>query len=139
MADERTLMKPSKLFYGLGLAAAIVAVVIGARAASYTFLGSMVEVDDTTSNSVALAAGTFTMPSGYFLIQNGGLTATNMLHVNIQVSIDGTNFVTVATYWPSATNATTERFVPSYSLQTLYLRAQAVTSNTVTVGTSYQY
>jgi hypothetical protein len=110
-----------------------------ARADSYTFLGTLITVNNTTSNSAALAAGSFSMPSGVFLIQNAGLTATNALRVNIQVSVDNTNFVTVATYWPGATNATTERYSPSYSAQTIYLRAQAVTTNSVSVGLSYQY
>lgn len=115
------------------------AVCFTARADSYTFLGTLITVNNTTSNSAALAAGSFSMPAGAFLIQNAGLTATNALRVNLQVSVDNTNFVTVATYWPAATNATTERYSPSYSAQTIYLRAQAVTTNSVSVGLSYQY
>jgi len=120
---------------------AVVACLLGgvARADSYVFLGSLVSVSNTTSNSAALAVGSFAVPQGRFFVSNGGLTATNALHVNVQVSVDGTNFVTVATYWPSSTNAVTDSFSPGYAAQTIYLRTQAVTTNAVSVGTTYQY
>lgn len=135
-------MKTRRIVAATG-ALAVIAVLIGlaggVRAGSQTFLGTLITVDNTTSNSTALAAGTFAMPAGYFLIQNAGLTETNALRVNVQVSVDNTNFLTVATYYPAATNAATERYSPSYSAQTIYIRAQAVTTNSVNVGVSYQY
>lgn len=123
----------------MAVVAALVAMCLVARGGSQTFLGTLITVDNTTSNSASLAAGSFSMPSGYFLIQNGGLTATNALRVNVQVSVDNTNFLTVATYYPSVTNAATDRYSPAYSAQTIYMRVQAVTTNSVEVGTSYQY
>lgn len=128
-----------KTLTAMAVLLAILAVTWASRAGNYTFLGSMVTVNNTTSNSTALAVGTLSVPEGRFLIQNGGLTATNALRVNVQISIDNTNFLTVATYWPSVTNAATDVYMPSYSAQTVYIRAQAVTTNSVQVGTSYQY
>ena len=119
--------------------AAFLLIAAAAQADSYMFMGSLVTVNNATSNSTALAVGTFSVPQGRFYIQNGGLTATNALRVNVQVSVDNTNFVTVATYWPSVTNAVTDSFSPAYSPQTIYLRAQAVTTNSVQVGENYQY
>jgi hypothetical protein len=109
---------------------------VSARAGSTTLIGSLVTVNGT-SNSVSVAAGSFALPSGYFFIQNGGLASTQALTVNIQASMDNTNFVTVAVYTPSATNATTDRFTPSYAVQTIYFRAQAVTTNAVGLGGTF--
>jgi hypothetical protein len=94
-------------------------------------------VNNTTSNSTGLAVGTYS-GSGTFYIQNAGLTATNALKVNVQISADNTNFLTVATYWPAATNATVESYYPSFSAP-LYVRAQVVTTNSVSVGVVYTY
>ena len=128
-----------KTIIAFGLVVVIVGSIWLARATSYTFLGSLVPVNNTTSNSASLLIGTFNMPAGTFLIQNGGLTATNALRVNVQLSVDNTNWLTVSTYWPSATNATTETYIPSYAAQSIYIRAQAVTTNSVNVGGTYLY
>jgi len=120
-----------------GLVVLCLAMVMVGRASSYTFLGTLATVNNTTSNSTGLAISTLS-GSGSIYVQNGGLTATNALRVNVQLSVDNTNFVTVATYWPAATNATTELYYPSFSTP-LYLRTQAVTTNNVTVGVVYQY
>lgn len=117
--------------------ALVTLIVLASRAANTTLLGSMASVDGT-SNSVATAIGTVAYPRGTFLIQHGGLASTNALLVHVQMSLDNTNFVTVATYGPSATNATTETFSPAYSAATVYMRVQAVTTNAVDVGTTYQ-
>ena len=128
-------MKWAVAVAGLVLVAGVVLV----RASSYTFIGALATVNNTTTNSTALAVGTFNMPVGTFLIQNGGLSSTNALLVNVQVSVDGTNFLTVATYRPTVTNAVTDTYVPSYSAQTIYIRAQAITTNSVQVGGMYLY
>ena len=112
---------------------------LSAFAGSSILVGSMATINNTTSNSVSVAAGTLTLPGGYFLIQNGGLTATNALVVNAQFSTDNTNFTTVATYYPTATNATTDKFfVSSAGLQTVYFRLSVVTTNSVQVGATFQ-
>jgi hypothetical protein len=125
------------MWCGVMVAMAVLGSVLLARATLYTLMGSLVTVNNATSNTVSVAVGTFTLPYGTVYIQNGGLTATNALQVNIQASMDNTNFVTVATYWPSRTNATTETFVPSYGVQTIYLRGQVITTNSVQVGGTY--
>lgn len=132
-------MRATRIMMASLVLAAGVLAAASLRAGSHTFLGTLVTVDNTTSNSVGFAAGSCRLPAGSFLVQNGGLTETNALVVNIQASIDNTNWLTVATYYPAATNATTEVYAPSYSAQTIYLRAQAVTTNSVDVGLSYQY
>ncbi len=103
-----------------------------ARAAS-TLIGTLPSVNGTT-NSPSITNTTVTLQPGSFLISNGGLSNTNALRVNLQVSVDNTNFVNVATYGPSSTNATTDAFNPSYTNQTIYIRAQVVTTNAVNVG-----
>ena len=111
--------------------------VMAGWAGSVTLLGSLASVNGTT-NTVGTAAGTFTLPGGYFLIQNGGISTTGALTANVQASFDNTNFTTVATYTPSATNATTDKFVPVFSPQTVYYRVQIVTTNAVNVGATFQ-
>jgi hypothetical protein len=121
---------------GIGLVA-VLAPVRPAAGGTTTLMGSMVSCPAGTNNSVSAVAGSFLPPGGYFLIQNGGLASTNALVVNIQASIDNTNFVTIAVYTPSKTNATTDVFAPSYSSVPIYFRAQAVTTNTVLLGGSF--
>ena len=130
-----------KYWFGLAgaLALGVVVLAIVARADSYTFLGSLATVDNTTENSPALAVGGFSLPRGVFLISHGTLTETNALRINIQVSLDGSNFITAATWWPARTNAWSVNFSPNYAAQTIWLRAQAVTTNAVQVGANYLY
>lgn len=123
---------------GVAVAVAVVGGVMLARASTFTLVGSMATVNNTTSNTAAIAMGTLNYPGGTFYIQNAGLTATGALVINIQASLDNTNFLTIATYHPAATNATTELFSPSYSVQTIYMRAQVITTNSVSVGGIYQ-
>lgn len=111
---------------------------VAAYAAPVTLIGSLVNVNNATSNSAPTTI-TYNPALSQFNIQNGGLTATNALVVNIQISIDQTNYVTIATYRPSATNATTETFYPGSTPVTVYMRAQAVTTNSVNLGGTYGY
>jgi hypothetical protein len=59
---------------------------------------------------------------------------TNALSVEAQYSFDGTNFATLATYRPTATNAATASYSPASAAKTVYLRARITTTNAVTVG-----
>lgn len=98
-------------------------------------------VATATSNGTAFAVLNVAMPPRVFLIQHAGITGqvssvigTNSLKVNVQWSTDATNWTTLRTYTPAVTNAVVETYAPDLSTLTLYLRAQAVTTNTVTVG-----
>lgn len=110
---------------------------IVAYAGSAILIGSMVTVNGTT-NSAGVQVSGYTLPGGYFMIQNGGLTATNSLSGNVQISFDNTNFYSVSTYWPSKTNATTEIYSPNISSVPVYIRLQIVTTNAVQVGAIFK-
>lgn len=106
---------------------------VARAASSYLFIGDLVTVNNTTNNTAAISLGTYSPFRPVFYVQNAGLTATNALRVNVQLSIDATNWLTLATYWPAATNATNEAFSPTLS-PTFYLRSQVITTNSVQVG-----
>ncbi len=110
---------------------------LGAMAGNNTLIGSMQNVNGT-ANSTGLVAGTVNVPRGTFLISNGGLTQTNALLVNVQYSLDNTNWLTMATYGPSSTNSTTDTFIPAISPPNIYMRVQVVTTNSVSMGIIYQ-
>jgi hypothetical protein len=99
---------------------------------------SLQAVATTTVNGTAFSLGGISIPTRQHLIQNTGITGpsngTNALVVNVQLSMDGSNWVTVSTYRPTTTNATVDLFAPSTHDIACYMRAQAVTTNTVTVG-----
>ena len=129
----------SQIFASVNHTLAILALLLfcaSAQAGSTTLLGSMVNVNGV-SNSPPVTVGTFTIPGGYFLISNGGLTATNALTATVQASIDGTNYVNVAGYTFPTTNATTAQVLPSYPVQYIYLRLQVAATNTL-VGATFQ-
>jgi len=102
----------------------------------------------TTNNG-----NTFTVPGVYvpaqtFTFQSLGLTnaaagsyttngITNQLTINIQISVDGanSNWVTLASWSPSTTNAYVDTFKPQFNAITLPMRAQIVTSNSCGVST----
>jgi hypothetical protein len=87
-----------------------------------------------TSNSTVIALGTVNITPHTLLVQNGGLATTNALTVEAQYSFDGTNFATLATYQPSATNAAVGSYTPSLGAKTVYFRARITTTNSVNVG-----
>lgn len=128
-------MKRLRTILTLGFLTALA--VLLARAGSTILLGSMVTVNNTITNSAGIVIGNFSVPAGRFLIQNGGLSNTNALTVNVQLSLDDVNFTTVASYQPSVTNAVTDVFNPSFSPQNIYMRLQTVTTNSVQVGETF--
>lgn len=85
-------------------------------------------------NYTASAPSPFSMKPQTFLIQHGGIPTTNTLTVNIQLSVDKTNFFTVATYRPSITNAGLYTYTPRISTNRFYIRASVVTTNATSVG-----
>jgi hypothetical protein len=93
----------------------------------------MVTVNGTT-NSPSAVACYVSIPPGSYDIQDGGMAATQALVINVQISVDNTNFLTVATWTPPTTNATSWKFNPSYATQPIYLRSQIVTTGAIPVG-----
>ena len=69
-----------------------------------------------------------------FIIQHGGISSTNALVVQVQLSFDRTNFQTFATYRPTVTNAGLYVFSPLLATNHFYIRAQVITTNSTTVG-----
>lgn len=95
----------------------------------------------TTANGTGFQVINVVVPPRVLLIQHSGITGqvssvsgTNSLKVNLQWSTDAANWSTLYTYTPRTTNSTVDTFAPDLSQLTLYLRAQAVTTNTITVG-----
>lgn len=102
--------------------------------ASTIIFGSLITVNNTTTNSPGVQLGAYpTVPMTVY-VTNTGLTATTALTANWQVSIDNTNFLTVATFNPPATNAGTYTWNIAATNQPIYSRFQLVTTNSVTVG-----
>jgi len=99
-----------------------------------TIVGSMSTVNNTTFYTSAYQLGTVTLPSGTFVLSDGGTTATNALTVTIQVSFDQTNFVTVGSWNPPVTNAGTWSYNTLPTNMTCYVRGVVVTTNSVQVG-----
>jgi PBP1b-binding outer membrane lipoprotein LpoB len=102
---------------------------------------SLQSVATTTVNGTAFSLGGISIPKRQHIIQHNGIAGqttnnigTNSLTVTIQLSFDNTNWTTISTYNPALTNATVDLFAPSTHDITCYMRAQAVTTNTVTVG-----
>jgi len=106
--------------------------------AATTLLGTLVTVDNTTSNSTSVAVTSVTVPAQSLLVSHTLLTNTTSLTGYAQVSLDGTNFVDVATYTPSTTAAGTEAVTMAATNITVYLRFSAVTTNNVGVGVVLQ-
>lgn len=98
-------------------------------------------VATTTNNGTAFTLINVAVPPRVFLMQHTGITGqvnsvsgTNSLKVNVQMSFDGANWTTFQTYIPARTNATVDSFAPNLTQVSAYMRVQAITTNTVTVG-----
>lgn len=100
-----------------------------------TFLTGLISINGTSNSPPQIVSSVLLQK--FFAIQNSGLASTNELMVNLQASLDGSNFVTLATYQPAITNATNDSFILSASAN-VYLRAQTVTTNSVGVGIQFQ-
>ena len=113
------------------------AICAGSRAAlvsSNLFTYASISTTNTSGNVVL---GTVYLPSTTFSIQNGGLTATNALAVDFQMSFSPSNFTTVYTYIPAQTNAIIDSSVPpNGGLVTIYCQAVIRPTNTLSVGVS---
>lgn len=118
-----------KLIATLLLAAAT----LGQAATLTTLIGSLQAVNGTT-NSGTISLTTAPIQAQSLGVQTGGLASTNALTLYGQVSLDGTNFVTIATYHPTGTNAGSATWSTSFTNLTMYARVQVVSTNAITVG-----
>ena len=102
--------------------------------ASTLWFGTYITVNNTTSYSGTNALATPTLTPGNVQISDQGLTALPALAVNLQFSLDQTNWLTVAGWTPTATNAGTYPWSPGALTPTIYQRFQIVTTNSVNVN-----
>ena len=110
-----------------------------AQAVPVLIFGSLVTVNNSTTNSPPTAALAYNPALNQFTITHGSLTATSACQVNFQVTLDQTNYVTVGTWYPQYTNATTEIVNANQYFITNYVRGQCVTTNSVQIGGSYGF
>lgn len=110
------------------------------RADSNTNLLSLTYVNGTNNGGVYWASNCI-VPLQKILAQslgitNGGATATNFVRINLQWSVDAanTNWTTVATFYPSTTNATVDLFSTNFGAIRIPFRAQVITTNTIGVA-----
>lgn len=121
----------------LTLAGALLLLLCAARVQSALIIGGLSSINGT-SNSTAVASGVTYFPRGTFMVQNGGMTSTNDLRVEAQVSVDQTNYTTIAVYYPSTNAASAETFTCGVGCVTNWMRVRVVTTNAVSVGVTYQ-
>jgi hypothetical protein len=113
-------------------------VVLVARATPFVMVGNLVTVSGTNDFPI-VTAGVFNPVRGAYSFLHDGLTSTQALAGYLQLTVDGSNFITLATYTPSATNAITnglsgEVFSPALSAVTYSYRLRIVTTNSLQVG-----
>jgi hypothetical protein len=127
-----------------GIAVLVVGMVIGVglralgggQLGGQSLLGGLIPLNGTT-NGPSTVYGNFAFSKTLFIANDGGLSNVQAFSVNVQASLDGSNFVTVGTYTPGGTAATNETFrVITYP--NIFFRAQAVTTNSYGVGVTFQ-
>ena len=91
-------------------------------------------VNNATNSGNSIPLTSVSVPSVTYIIQQGGLATTNALYVNVQFSFDNVNWATLTNFYFPATNAAVATFVPNLNPVTVYVRAQACTTNSVSVG-----
>jgi hypothetical protein len=117
------------LILAAGLPLGLTAAITSSNLLTYT------SVNNTTNNGNVVLIGTAYVPTTpTFVIQSGGLTATNALTVNVQYGLDTNTFATVATYTQATTNAQDGTITPSGITLSIYARTQVITTNNVSVG-----
>jgi hypothetical protein len=119
------------------IAAVIVSFAFTARATPTLLVGSLVTVNNTSSNSPTIGALTYVPASQQFTISHGALTATNAFYLTFQPTLDGTNYVSSGVWYPFYTNACTEIIPPGYFTITNNFRVVITSTNSVQVGGSY--
>jgi hypothetical protein len=119
------------------LAIAALLSALSSEAAPVTLIGTLVTVNNTTSNSTAISVSPHPVYLSNFGFANNGLTDTNALQMNVQLSLDGTNFVTISSWKSSVTNAGAYGYTVTPTNWPVYMRVQSVTTNNVSVGATY--
>jgi hypothetical protein len=129
-------MRKLKSFVG-GVVLAVLFVCSVALAATFTSVGTLTAVNNTTSNGASFTATTLS-GSGALTVQNSGAATNTTFLVYDQISLDGTNFMTVGTNMVSVNAGASTNFYPAFATP-VYRRAQIVTTNSVNVSATYQY
>lgn len=128
-----------KLFFAIFALLLVLSATVPARAGTTNLLN--LQVVNGTNNGATFSASGIYIPPQKFLFQNLGLTNVNgntsVLTINVQISVDAanSNWVTLATYTPSITNAQVDSFNPTFNAVTLPMRAQVITTNATSVST----
>ena len=112
-----------------------------------TNLHNLVYVNGTSAGGVYYASNVI-VPMQKFTIQSLGITnggysgsyttngVTNCITINLQMSVDAsnTNWITLATYSPSTTNATVESLSAVVGQISIPMRMQVITTNALGVS-----
>jgi hypothetical protein len=120
------------------MAACVSGFILG-RAAQPLFGGNLAVVNNTTSNLVSQSIGRLSFSPGTSYIQHVGLANTNDQLYTWQISLDQTNYFTIGTWRPTATNSGTESAIPVLSNATYYGRITLTTTNSTQGGGSFQF
>jgi hypothetical protein len=114
---------------------------VGHAAAQITYsnLLTYTAINAATNNGSAVIIGAARITMPHYAVQNGGLTATNALVSYVQISLDGTNFMTISTNWPTITNAGIATITVRAQSLNVYSRIVHVTTNNVSVGASVTF
>lgn len=110
-------------------------VAIAPAQVTYSNLLLYTAVNDTTNNGGSAIIGTARVPMPVYSLQHGPLLDTNNILYRLQISFDGTNFISIATNRPTSTNeGAIDSIQPSVQRLQVYTRVQFVTTNNVSVG-----
>jgi len=96
--------------------------------------GSLTTVNNTTAYSTSNTVTSVSLSAGNYVISDGGVGAGSNLTVNLQWSFDGTNFGTVATWSPSATNSETVPWNIGTLAPQVWQRFQIIAVGSIGVG-----
>ena len=119
------------------LVACLCLLALATWAGTFTSVGSLTAVNNTTSSGTAFTATTVG-GSGTLTVQNSGAVTNTTFVVYDQISLDGINFVNIGTNQVQVDAGSITNFYPSFSTP-IYRRAQVVTTNSVNVSATYQY
>ena len=96
--------------------------------------GSLTTVNNTTVLTSSNTVAAVSIQGGNYVISYSGMNVGSNLTVNLQQSLDGTNFGTVASWTPSATNASTVPWTVGGLQLNVWQRFQIVTVGSIGVG-----
>ena len=126
-----------KLSFVALLLTLILLAVCSAMATPTLIVGSLVAVNNTTSNSVYTTALNYSPQLQQWSVTHTALPNTNAFYLTFRVSLDQTNAVAVGTWYPSNTNACTE-IVPANQFNiTNYVQISCTTTSSVSYSASY--